>query len=239
MPAGRDQVLRLGAEKADRSGCSDRARPRRASSIACGVFGDREEAARRLVDADVGRLRREQHRDQQLERRSCIRARSRACGLAAFSVAKNGAISAAFMRGRRAARARGRAPLRSSRACARARAALGGLRRPPDRRACPRPWRCSRASFSRASRSRRSPCHVVALPRLRPPAPRSRRPSRCARRCHREHGDAVDRADRYAQLAAGAKRLDHGVHLLVMRRRCVGRAGLACTGCSRCTSPRR
>ena len=76
-PAGGDDVLRLALVQADRLHVTRPARRRPSARIACGVLRDREQLARREVHALVGCLRREDHRDQQFERRRVLELRLR------------------------------------------------------------------------------------------------------------------------------------------------------------------
>ena len=64
--AGFEQVLRLGAVEADRADVRGEAVLAEREHLGRRV-GDGEQPPRRLVDADIGRLRREQHRSEQLE----------------------------------------------------------------------------------------------------------------------------------------------------------------------------
>ena len=132
----------------------------------------------------------------------------------------------------------GPAQLRSRRACAplpRLRPHACGPAGPPAWRgpSLPAAPRCSTAS-----RSSRCAARAIALQRLiglrlRPGLPAG------AARGHVLHADAIHRTDRNAQFAAGAIRLDHGVHALVAAQDGVGRDRPRCTACSRCTRLRR
>ena len=150
---------------------SSQRRQRRASSIFCGVGASANRRARRLVDADVGGLRRQQHRGQQLEHAACTRSSLAGCGLAARRVAKKGSMSAASSRRRCRVRSRARASaasttarLRSSAAGSRSAARLQvgqlvgcALR---QRSSCSRCSRVERAAG--AARSGRAPASACA-----------------------------------------------------------------------------
>ena len=169
------------------------------------------------------------------------------CGLAARKVAKNGSMSARFKAG--APLWPAPAPRRRSPACVRCRPPAG---RPAKRRAAARraaPWQRRMRGLRRTrqgrqcwqgppgrrgrrrpqlqprSRRRTAPggAHSVRAPR--PPARAPGLPAG-ARAAGADERDAVDRADRQAQLAAGAGGLDHRVHALRRTDDAVDRAGL-------------
>ena len=76
-PAGGDDVLRLGVEQADgRDVVLQPVFAQREDRRRC--VGHREQASRGLVDAHVGGLRGQRHRDQQFERRAIFQFRRRA-----------------------------------------------------------------------------------------------------------------------------------------------------------------
>ncbi len=174
--------------------------------MAAGVLATGNSLAVARVDALVGGVRREHHRDQQLERRGVLQLRRR------FRV---GGLQA------RKDRVCGVAGCMGSSA-----GAAGLLART---RAAPR---------ARAARSREAP---VRAPRSasRLSAGAGAATSGGASAARGTMRDAVDRAGRHAQLAAGAQRRDDGVHAAAARRRWHRPGRAAGTWRSRCSAPRR
>ena len=168
--AGGVQVLRLAAEQADRL---DRVLERRQAEgeHLLRRRRDREQPPRRLVDAAVGRLRREQHRREQLEHARV------------FELAGRVGIGVAQRREEGNDRRRPSSPAVAARRAqeparaARARAERRGHGLLPARRRGSAP--------TRGGARRRVDALLVALVAARAPvrpAPGSRRSSRCARR---------------------------------------------------------
>ena len=209
----RVQVLRLALARPMVEMWAASASPRSSASIARGVFATGKRR-RRLVDAGVGGPCRE-HGLPAARRRWCIPLAG--CGLARCSVAKKGSTSLVFMLGSGAVLA----ALRRARASAglaitaRLRSSTGRIGVPAVRaqvgESLASALAARRASLSHAACSRRT---ARRQPALAGALGLPRRPGRPAgaRAAHVDQGDAVHRAGRNAQLAAGAPRADHRVH---------------------------
>ncbi len=194
------------------------------ATIARRRVGDREQPARRLVDADIGRLRRQQHRGQQLEHAGVLQL-ARRIGIGRLQRREEGFDVGGLHGPGRLVRARASAAATIASRRSESEIALRRSAHPPRRRPCAVVDR--RASLERLVAIGWKPGAVdgVALPRgvglLRAPGlpagPVSGRS---------DEGDAVDRTDRKAQLAAGAQLRNDGVHLLRRADDAVDRAGL-------------
>ena len=211
---------------------SSQRRPRRARASPAASARRANSARGRLVDAAVGGLRRQQHRDQQLEDAACTRARSPAPGWRRAAREERLDVGGLHARAgrRRAATSRSAAlEARRRRRIARHRASRAGAARSAG--AVARAQRASRSAPAQ-SRAVAAAARAAASRRLQASQP-VRSPPRRRSRCSRPGRAAGTARSRCSRLG------DHGVHALGRADDRIDRAGLEAAACSRCSRPRR